>query len=379
MRKTKIALFGSYSGYNKGDLSILVAMLKHLLQKQKDFQVLIPSKKPFALKKMLPEYAKNEISIYKTLTPCWGLYTLKNIKASDFLVFGGGGLFFDQKLYNIFSNHLLNLFCIVLLNNYLFKKPVYIFSVGASHLSSKIALFMTKFILNSADRVTVRDHYTKELFAKYCNSKVNLYYDPGFLLNAKKESVSSVEKFQNNLNAEPNFEQKILFVLSNSFLSRLNNNLEMSELINLINRLQGRYRVVLSYNTTASNLIRKLYNRCIQESLSLFHPRDLTPEEFISFFKIFDFSVCVPMHAAIFSYNAGVKMITVEHDHKIRAFNRIVGNENSVEVEQLSKIPRYIDNYRDINWGKKKHIRANALDNILKLKEFSDDLKFEKK
>ena len=371
MRKTKIALFGSYSGYNKGDLSILVAMLKHLLQKQKVFQVLIPSKKPFALKKMLPEYAKSEISIYKTLTPCWGLHTIKYIRASDVLVFGGGGLFFDRKLYDVFFNHIINLFFITLVNNLLFKKPVYIYAVGASHLGTKVALSMTKYILRSANHITARDYYTAEIFSKLQNSIVDVYYDPGFLLDGKDKAGPYIDSYTKSIDNE----HKILFVFNKFFLSRIKDSPKMDELVSVINYLQKYYRVVLSHNTTECKLIDHLFKKCNQDRLSLFHPRGVTPEELITFFKIFDFAVCVPMHAAIFSYNAGIRMITVEYDDKVKAFNRIIGNKNSVGIEELNEIPRIIECYQKIDWNKKKEIRKNALNNIIKLKEFVNDLR----
>jgi len=365
----KASIFGSYSGHNKGDLAILFVLLKHLLKSSKGLNLLIPSKRPAKLKKVLPKFTEHEMVIYKTFTAYWGIGTLKSIASSDVLVFGGGGLFFDKKFYDPFSNHVINLFLITLVNNFFFKKPIYIFSVGASHLRSKMMLLMTSYILKSASRVTVRDHLTAKLFSKHYKREIKIFYDPAFLLESNIGKTPRIEQFCHQLSAE----KKALFVFNSSFLIRIKKESKTGELVELINYLQKRYEVVLSSTTTECRLVDTLASLCEQKSLMVFHPGDINPEELITFFQCFDFVICVPMHAAIFSYNAGIRMITIEYDDKIKAFNRIIGNENSVKIDELKKIPLYIELYQEIEWNKKKIIRQNALTNILKLEEFIYD------
>ena len=90
----KIAVFGSYSGNNKGDLAIITSIVKNLLNNEKSITLFIPSKNPEALKAVLPKFEGNLVKVFKTITANWGISTLKIIKNTDLLIFGGGGLFF---------------------------------------------------------------------------------------------------------------------------------------------------------------------------------------------------------------------------------------------------------------------------------------------
>lgn len=361
-----VSIFGSYSGYNKGDLAILIAILKTLLTRTEGLRIFIPSKRPDVLKSALPEFTGHEIVIYKSLTPYWGLQTLRSIRSSDVLVFGGGGLFFDKNWFNPFFNHVVNLFLLTLVNNYLFKKPVYIFSVGASHMQSRIMLFMTSYILKSASRVTVRDRLTAELFAKHYKGEIEIYNDPAFMLEDKLKTTPHVDQFIPRL-SEGN---KLLFVLDEAFLSKAKKQALTGELTRIINELQAHYQVVLTYNTSDCKIVNQLADRCKKHGLLIFHPNQINPEEFIYFFRLFNVVICSPMHAAIFSYLAGVRMITIEHDHKIKALNKIIGNQNRAAMQNLNEITRLIDCEQKVAWGEKERIRENALNNIISLKEF---------
>lgn len=361
----KVTVFGSYSGYNKGDLAILLSIIDNLLQNVKNYTLFIPSKKPTDLKEILPNFEENNVIIFKTITAYWGIQTLQIIRSSDLLIFGGGGLFFDKKPYNLFYNHIVNLFLITLANKLFFKKPIYLFSVGSSHLRSKIMISLTKYILKNSSCITARDYHTVDLFSRYSQKNIGLYYDPAFLIGGDSKISIYMENFIKKLDGN----NKIIISFNESFLNQIRNNSKMQEMVNVINILQEKYKVVLTYNTTKSKHINKLYDLCEKNNLEIFHPYNTKPEEIIFLYSIFDFAICVPMHAAIFAYNAGTKMITIEYDDKVKEFNKIIGNTNTVNLNALKRIPWFLEHYNEIDWDKKNNIKENASENFIKLKE----------
>ena len=360
----KIAIFGSFSGYNKGDLAILLSMVTNLLHNEKKVTLFIPSKNPAVLCEILPKFEENNLTVFKTITAYLGMRTLQIIRSSDILIFGGGGLFFDKKPYNIFYNHIVNLFLLTLANKLFFKKPIYLFSVGSSHLRSKIMISMAKFILKNSSYITTRDDHTTDVFTQYSKKKVETHFDPAFLIDAAAKTTAHADNL-----LKKSHERRIIFVFNELFLNQVYHDFKVHELVNIINRLQGKYQVVLSHNTIESKQIDQLYVLCDKHNLELYHPDKSKPEEIIRFYSFFDFAICVPMHSAIFAYNAGTNIITIEYDQKVYEFNKIIGNKNSVNIYDLKRIPFFIEHYNEIDWDKKNIIKENASQNFTKLKE----------
>jgi len=359
----KIALFGSYSGRNKGDLAILVAIAKELLRHHEDkISIFVPTKNPKRLLSTLEDLNLSSVIPIKTSTSYLGFRTLRIIRSADMLIYGGGGLFFDKKPLNLFFNHISNLFIITLINKLLYKKPIYLFSVGASHLQSRIMLRMTEFILSNASYITVRDEHTLKLFRKLSDKDIKLYYDPAFILGQTEKEDNEITKSIKRTNGE----NKILIVINES-LFHPNTSEMICELAKLINQLQENNFVALTYNTTVNKYIDTIYSKCKKENFSLIDPKDMNPKELIEVYGNFDYAICVPMHSAIFAYNAGGNLITIEYDNKVQELNKIIGNQNSLSKFNAEEITRLIDNYHDINWERKKRIIANVKENFKNL------------
>jgi polysaccharide pyruvyl transferase WcaK-like protein len=331
----------------------------------------VPSKNPDSIKSFLPD----RVVLYNTTTSYLSFLNFKHLTGADVLIFGGGGLFFDKSIFNPFYNHIINLFIISLLNKLFFKKEIYIFGVGSSHLRSKLAIFMTKFILNNSDFISVRDTHTFDLFSQLSTRSVQVFYDPAFLLSPKKSKI--VDEF---ISANPSFDnkassKKIIFALNDFLFSIKKEGNYTDDLINVINRLQDNHQVVLYQNDNKCEFITGLFEKCRQDRLNIFNPKDLSPEEIIYLFSKFDLAICAPMHAAIFSYDAGVEFITIGYDDKIEEFNKIVENENFVQLDKLSNILDMVDNKKMANFQKKEEIKTNSFDNFINFFRFINNVK----
>lgn len=359
----KVCLFGSYSGYNKGDLGILTSFIENMHSVNNNVKLCVPSKKPINIQKYIK---RKNVSIYKTLTPYIGLKSIKYINEADAIVFGGGGLFFDRSLYNPFSSHLANLFILTYMNKHFFKKKIYIFSVGASHLKSRLSIILTTYILNNVDVITVRDNHTKLLFSRLTKKPIEIFYDPAFLLHYKREKM--IDNYITRLKIKKN---KLVLVSLNSSLFKIRTQREgIPDLVDMLIKLQNDFSVVLYQNDTSMKFINKLYPLCNRGNIYIFNKTDLSPSQIIYLFKKFDFVISAPMHSSLFAYNAGVKIITINYDDKVTEFNKIVGNKNNVSLNNISRINQYCIAYHNIDYSAQNKIKMRAYQNFTELNMF---------
>lgn len=356
-KKITINLLGSYSGNNKGDLAIVQAIVNNLIHKLPDIEIHIPSKNPPLLRKHLPK--QGNISVYRTITAYLGPQSLKYLKHADCLIYGGGGLFFDRQLFNIFYNHIFNLFIVTLLNRLLFKKPIYLFSVGVSKLDNKLARFMTKFILRNADHISVRDEPSRRIFSEITDKKIHLRYDPAFLLKPKPNE--EINRF-----AQQFTQEKTLLICLNQAAKK-----SLSELAKLVERFAKDHNVILYQNlrkqTTADLLWKKLSER---ENIHKMDLNPYSPSEIIYLFTKADYIVSFPMHGGIFAYLAGKPAALVDYDPKVRELGRIIGNELAVKPEELGRLAPEMIKEQGVAKKPLGEVRERSLRNFTDLKRF---------
>ena len=354
--RMRIVIFGAHSGYNKGDLAILKSMIENISNKTK---ILIGSKNPNELKNFIKNH---KVEISKDYFSYFGVKTLFNIKESEILVFGGGGLFFSKKPYNLGYSHILNLFFITLLNKMIFHKSIYLFSVGCSHLNSKISKLMTKFILKNSKIITVRDSKSKKEFQKLTNKKIEIYCDPAFLL--KKEYS---RKINNYINKNKSNRKKIIFCINDSIFKIQKNFNEIKSLDKTLSKLSKEYSIYLFQNDNKYKIINKLNN---YKNIKIIPFKNLSPNEIIYLISQFDFSISSPMHFSIFSYLAQIPIVLINYDNKVKEFYKLIKNKNILEINELEKIEELI---KKINFKKTtidKKIINSASKNFKKLNEF---------
>jgi len=71
--------------------------------------------------------------------------------SSDLLIIGGGTPFYDDLIHMLY-------FSFLVLAAKLFKTRTMVYAVSSRHLETWAGKFLTKFILNNADFVTIREH-----------------------------------------------------------------------------------------------------------------------------------------------------------------------------------------------------------------------------
>jgi len=347
--KTKITIFGAHSGYNKGDLAILLSMIKTIESLSGDVLMFLGSKKPKELNKFIK--SKNVV-INKDFFSYFGFQTIKNIKNSNFLIFGGGGLFFSKKIFSLWYNHVFNLFLITIINNVFFHKPIYIFSVGCSHLDSLISKLMVKYILSSSTKITVRDYLSMKLLKPLTKKDIKIFYDPAFLLKAKKNG--SIDSKLNKVKGP-----KLIFCINGGLLKN------KKYLVEVIKDLQKNFSVFIYENSSKQENVKNIFTEADNKRLYALLDNNYSPEEIIYLFSKFDFVISAPMHGSIFSYNAKSRLISIEYNDKVEEFNKIIKNRNILKINDLKKIHSIINNYQNINFeSTENNIISSALNNF---------------
>ncbi len=359
----KISIWGSYSGINKGDTAILQSIIDQISKREPDVEYLISSKHPSELKKCING---RRVSIKRSLTSYIGLHTITYLKNSDFILIGGGGLFFDRALLNPFKNHIINLFFLTLLKKIFSKKPTIIFCVGSSHLNSQIAKYMTKFILAHADLIYVRDELSKKIFSELTKKDIFVFSDPVFLL--KPQKTQRVTSIASNLKKDSK-KHNILLCINDSLFSVKNIKKTHMDLVHTINQLALDYSVFLYQNDRYQKTIKSI-RHLLHADISYFNSNELCPREIIYFFSQFDFVISSPMHGLLFAYQAKTKLVSINYDLKVNQFNQLICNKNQTEPDALSKLPFIIEHYQEIQSNstmKKQALSAfNALHDFIK-------------
>jgi polysaccharide pyruvyl transferase WcaK-like protein len=358
----KLVIFGAHSGNNKGDLAILISMIENINLKSKDVDFLIGSKNPSEIKKHM-KY-KN-VTLTKDYFSYFGKKTIKNIRESDLIIYGGGGLFFSRNLLNPGISHILNMFGLTLLNKIFFHKKIYLFGVGVSHLNSTLAKKMTSFILNNSDIITVRDSSSKKELNTLTNKEISIYPDPAFLLKEKDNS-----KFKEYFEKNKLKKKKVIFCINDSLFKVKGGDKNVSELSEVLDKLSKTYEVFIFQNDEKQNIINKIGSKNIKRIPF----RNLSPSEIISLITYFDYSITSPMHFGIFSYLSKTPSILINYDDKINNFAKITKNKRVVDLDKLRKIPRML-NMIDEKIIIDRKIINSARENFIGLMEFKNEIK----
>jgi|GEM_PF-2113680 len=357
---SKILIFGSHSTKNKGDLAILQSIIENIILLNKNVEFFIPSKKPKLLNLYLSKFSnKNILNIYYSITGYLGLEIFYYLKKVDLILIGGGGLFFSRKIFNPFYNHIINIYIIILLNKYIYKKPVVLFSVGSSHLKNNFSKHILKFILRNINLIIVRDQFTFDLFSKLIKyKKVYINYDPAFLLKSEKIDIKIINK-----------QKSILFCLNNYIFDLKGN--QYRSLLDVIKKMSTLFNIYLYQNDSKLDIINKIKSDLRKiNNIFIIKDKNYTPGQLISLSGMFNFVISAPMHFSIFSYISGANLVSLIYDDKVYNFSKIIKNSNIVTFDKIKDIPEIIQNYKNNNFEKKENIINNSMGAFYKLKKF---------
>lgn len=186
MNKTpNILICGNYGATNIGDEAILQSILQCVRATLPRVHIRVASANPELTAKQygvetVPKIPAGFRSIIKAFFGKGLGQTLRAFRKSDLVIFGGGGLFTDEKPRAIF------IWMMQILPAFWYKKSVYCFGQSIGPLIMRSSRWVVHFLFKRMRVVTVRDEASKNLLDKMDIRNVRVLPDPVFGLHCGK-------------------------------------------------------------------------------------------------------------------------------------------------------------------------------------------------
>lgn len=306
MKKIKIAHIHVWDKSNKGDLAIVIAVKDLLLEKFVNIDFL--------------DFPIEFLSRGNTLD-------IKKINSCDFIVIGGGGIFYHYFLP--FSKKIISEI----------KKPIFIFGagyireVGAKPLKPE-QLDSLMYLIKKSKLVALRDNYTKKFLVKNGaqSDKIRLIGDPAVLLKEKKIINNQSKEFDLDAN-----------------IPKIGLNLNYSGWLGFG---QHKKEILSSYKSVADYFIKKhgarIYylkhhpgeDQIIKElDFPIFKVVDLHPYQQKYLYSKMDLIIGMMLHSCVMAFGALTPEINLAYDLRNKSFANFI------------KSPELLVNLRDLKSG----------------------------
>ena len=329
MAASRISIFGSHSGHNKGDVAILDSMVERFQQEPDLSQIIVPSKDPSYLRNVLET---DGVHVTPALTNYLDWRIPRYLRVSDAVIIGGGGLIFDRRLFSPGYNHLTNIYILTRLCK-LLRVDYYLFSVGVDELTNRAARRMFRSVIHSATGVSVRDQYSLEQTQRYTTETISLCPDPALRLSPKRSNRVETTKAQLGATDRP-----IIGIFVNESIQGYRD-----RFVEAVRILSNKYQVYVGQTRTDQSFAHETAASVEANCDPMFEENHLNGHAHIQLMHHFDRTVCVPMHSSIFSYVAGTPYLSIAYQPKVRAFNELVDNEFVLSLDRIDQIPDHIE------------------------------------
>jgi polysaccharide pyruvyl transferase WcaK-like protein len=320
-KQLRCIIFGNFGAMNLGDEAILAGEIQEL-QKIPNIIITVVGRYPKEIQRL---HKVNALSLY-TLNK-----VRKEIKKSDFIIIGGGGLInkierniigFFYQLYMLFAFFYLPRF---------YRKKAYILGIGIYNNANALILNLALPFFKSANLVTVRDHHSQD-FLKKKNVHGGLYKDNSFLMDLSPISQVQQEPFfKNNL-------RKNKMNIGISLVKPENKQVEkklIKELVQFVKNHKEKadfWLYATDYNPEYFNdvkfsmvFVNEIKKQLKEEVVIHIVPTDMKPQIYFASFKIMHFFVAMRFHAAVFAYRNKIPFAGISYDKKCASFIESIG------------------------------------------------------
>lgn len=353
----KLVVSGYFGFDNSGDDAILKAMVSDFKKLNKDISITALSNNPSKTEEI---YHINAVDRFK-VTEVW-----KTLKESDMLLSGGGSL-----LQDFTSTRSIIYYLAVILMAKIQGKKVYVYANGIGPIDKGFSRFLTKFVLNRVDYITLRDKlsekFVKNLGVKNNNIKVTA--DPVFSLDVvSKMRVDEILKFE-----EITLTDKTIGFCLRDYKEDESLKIKFAQVVDKL--IDDGYDVLLvPFHMPRDNV----YSRDIAE---LSKNKDkvqvvkntYSAGELMGIFNRLKILVAMRLHSLVYGANVNLPMVGIIYDPKVRAMVNELGIMEAVEVNDFSadelylKVKRTLDNLESSKFTLAKNteiMRKKAQTNI---------------
>lgn len=330
-KNLRCLIFGNFGVMNLGDEAILAGQLEEL-KTVNNLNVIIVSRNPNEIKRT---HNQSSLQLFNLRN------ILKEIKKSDFIIVGGGGLICkpDRGVVGIMYQ-LYMLFLYMLLPRF-FNKKIYAIGIGIYSNSNALVLRLATRLLKYAELITVRDSHSYS-YLKSKNIYSHYYKDSSFLMN-----LVSIKEIQNDMFIKKYFDTTKTNI-GLALLKPDNRNAEkklISELLNFVkinNNNTDYWFYACDFQKGFSNdrKFAEIIYQEIKKELGPgvtchFIPPTWNAQKFFSSFKLMNFLITMRFHASVFAYRNNIKFLSINYDEKCSSFMNSIG-KTQMDMNQIN-------------------------------------------
>lgn len=326
----KIVIAGYFGFHNTGDEAILSALISTLIKIRPGLKFCVVSGDPIQTKATLGV----ETVYWRDLSQI-----IDRINESDLVLLGGGGIFNDYwgvKLDTILTGEHagISFYSEFAILAKLLNKPFAIFSTGIGPVISKEGRDLTQLSFSLAGYASVRDVESKRLLQHLgCEiEKIPVTGDPGFLLDADKQGARKMITDlipQNGLAlVSVCLRNWDIYCDQAEWQNRLAKGLDEFVLKHPCNLLFIPFHNLPEYPLTNDPSVNDIVASKMQNKNNTFIVKEAySPAIIAGLVAESELLVGMRLHSIIFAANAGVPVVAVAYDLKVRQMMRKLGIE----------------------------------------------------
>lgn len=346
MKKTMICITGAwYSSRNVGDQAILITISDLIKQ-------FIPDSK-FVVFTSNPEFIIKEYGFESISPKRQPIKILQKLLRSKLLIIGGGTPFYDDLIHMLY-------FSFLVFAAKLFRTPTIVYAVSSRHLETWTGKFLTKYILNNADTVTIREN---ESFLRMqslgLNKELHLTPDPAITLMPVENNVLEEILIRDGIF---NMKRPLIgiclrnFIITGKFYVHHYKQFDDKNIENFKNVIAE----IADYLTTigsvffipmhtvdpdddrviAQEVIERMKNGSMVRKIE----QQYRPRELLGLIGTMDLILSARLHSLVLGSAMHVPVIGIGYGHKTKGFMKCIGQERyyfdleSIEVPNLLSI-----------------------------------------
>jgi polysaccharide pyruvyl transferase WcaK-like protein len=322
-KNLKCIIFGNFGAMNQGDEAILAGEIQEL-RKLPHISITAVARYPKEIKRIHQVNALSQYDFYKIR---------KEIKKSDFVIIGGGGLINKAERSLIGLAYQLYMLLVYFFIPRMYRKKAYIMGIGIYDNANPLIVRLALPFFRTAGFITVRDHHSQD-FLKRKNVHGSLYKDNSFLMDLTPTSQAQQEPYMKEHYRKDRMNIGISLV-------KPDNKKDEKKLIKELTKFILSYKDQADFWFYATDANPKYFNDMMFSKVLIeevtkhtkdqvtFHfvPMYMPPQLYFATFKMMNFIVAMRFHAAVFAYRSKIPFAGISYDKKCTSFIESVGQQ----------------------------------------------------
>ena len=356
--QVKVAIHGYYGFRNVGDEAILAVILENLRREIPQVEPVVISGDPRWTKRIHGVQAVDSHNLAR-VAAC--------IRKSSLVISGGGGLLQDYGTRD--SAEVLAFPALAGMPSYaqvpllakVYGKPLVLLAHGVGPIRTIDGALLARFVFGLADRVTVRDDLSRSVVeALHCvNGSVTVAPDPAFAFPIPSRE-SSREKVAQVLGSRWADNRPVIGVSVRWWEEAAGWPQNVAKALDLLLERTNALLLFIPFQDSDqwsdSAQARRIVKAMRHKNRCFFWKGHLRPEEIAAVIGGCDTIIAMRLHAAILAIRAGVPVVALAYDPKVRETMRQAGQEEytfdlaDLKVEEVAdKVEEVLDSRPSIS------------------------------